>query len=296
MNADIQKLLRPRTAPGGAALDVGDIRRRVTRRRRTRAFVAGAVVVLLAPLAWKQLPTPPAGVAFTSPGAGTQDAAGGGEGIYPSHEVLRPHGIDFVAAAPPRDVLTKKGAIKAARESVGDARKNVTVAAQYGLATDIATGRYDRRPVWAVRFFDSRDTSSEPNQLATEGSATSMGVTVVLVDAAAGDVLLTATMSSVEGMQQEAVTDQLGDGTSGRSSAAEPADPLGQGRTPRLAAIRAAKNLGRRDVHVRSVVFIADSDTRVLIDDSTGCWVYAAARVNTKGRWEASGGDTPCEP
>ncbi len=297
MDVDIQELLRPATAPRGAPLDVTDLRRRVRRRRRTRAFAAVAAVVLLVPAARTHLAAPRANVAFTSPGAGTSDAPGGGEDIYSSHRVLRAHGIDFVAAAPSGEVVTKKNAVVAARENVGHVPKSVTVVAQYGLATDIDTGRYDQRPAWAVRFSDSRDPSSEPDKRASGDPATPVGVTVVLVDAAAGEVLLTVSMSRAGGMQHEAVSEQIiGHGASGGRSSAERAHVLGRAATPRLAAVRAAKNLGRVDVRVRSVVFIADSDTRVLIEDSTGCWVYAANRLRTRAPWRASGGDAPCDP
>lgn len=289
MDADIAELLRPSASGAGTPLDVDDIRRRVRRRRRTRAAVTAAAVVLALPLLMQLLPVRAPDVVF-APGDAVGANGGSGQGAVATGGasipfVLARADMQFTPARPPADAISRDEAVDAATAHVGPAAGTSGATARYGTVRESGGGSGSPQSVWAVRFTNTRTAD------------VARGTTVVLIDATTAAVVLSLSVSDAgEDEQHVELTAPLGSGSTGSGAAAQRVEIEGRGPTPRAAALDAAKSFGRRGMRVVSVVFIAETDTRVLVSDTTGCWVYSAANSDRDGTWEASGGTTPCNP
>lgn len=302
MDSDIAELLRPSTSGLELPLDVQDVKKRVRRRRRTRAAATMAVVLVAVPLALQQLPPPIPDVVFSpSDGAAVGDGGNGeqpaplaeGEADATSIQAVLAHAdVAFEQARPPRGVIRRDQATDAAARHVGAPARDADGAA-YGSATE--SGRLESQTVWAVRF-DVRSRRRGGPYGASGDAAQGSETTVVLVDAKQGNVIFSVSASDDgDGQQGASMSAPLGSGSTGGSAPAQRARYTGRGPTPRAAALDAADTIGRRDLRVQSVVYIAETDTRVLVHDTTGCWVYTAVKARGDA-WRATGGTVPCNP
>lgn len=288
MVVDVSSLLRP---PGGhspGALDVDDIRRRVRRRRRNRAVTAVAAMAFAIPLAAQSIPAARTNVDL-GPAA---QPAGGSDHVASVTAVLAAGDIVFTPADPAAAAIARDVAIRTAQRRVGQNADRTSASAVHGMMTDPSRPSAAARAVWAVRF---RTTHIPRRGIPSKGPHD--GVVVVILDAADGAAVATVGVTDPSADQQSIfVEESLGAGSSGRAAPAQPMRALGRGLSPRLAALDAAAARGRDDSQVRSVVFIAATDTRVLVEDPTGCWVYSAVLVDGADSWAATGGTTPCDP
>ena len=287
MDVDIPEMLRPTGTGAPGALDVDDIRRRVRRRRRNRAVAAVAIVAVAVPVAVRSLPMRTY-VEFgpaAQPGADSQMPAS-------VAAVLASADMTFTPSDPGAEALPRDEAVRTARRQAGDTVDPASASAFHGTLIDRSDRSAPPRAVWAVRFV----TAAGP-QRGDAGEDGATAVAVVVIDAASGNGIATVGMTDPDADEQEVSAEvSLGAGTAGGSAPAQPMRALGRGRSPELAALDAAGARGHDDAEVRNVVFITARDTRVLVDDSTGCWVYAAVLADDEASWEATGGTTPCDP
>lgn len=301
MDSDIAELLRPSTANPDLPLDVQDVKRRVRRRRRSRTAAVVAIVVIAIPLAWQQFPDPMPDVVFSpSDGAAVGDGGSGeqpdrhaeGEADTAIQAVLARADVALEQTRPARGVIGRAQATEAAARYVGAPADDADGAA-YGSATE--SGGLEYQTVWVVRF-DMPSRQRGGPRGASGGAAEVSETTVVLVDAKQGDVIFSVSASDDgDGQHGASMSAPLGSGSMGGSAAAQRGRYTGRGPTPRAAALDAADTVGRRDLRVQSVFYIAETDTRVLIHDTTGCWVYSAVKARGDA-WRANGGTVPCDP
>jgi hypothetical protein len=311
MDTEISELLSAAVPERQRPVDIADVHRRVRRRHRTRAAAAVLVLALAVPATINALPllrrpdvalsgAPGSEAASDQPGAGwTRDGKYtvvhrftlGGQArevvAYRSRDGLC---VETRNVAPPHNMGGGCGYGVPGEQLIGwgvsEDEAGVTV--QGPVAQQVADVSVELRDGTVVDAGPYSGGSQFPVNFYL--AAFPVGTEIAAV------VGFDADGREIERQRVVELPPPLGAGEIGASARARRVeDPL-TGATPRAAALALARELGREGLRVRSVLRVAETDTRVLINDSTGCWVYSAGDWDEDGTWEATGGDMPCDP
>lgn len=310
MDTEIRHLLEGAVRQTDRPVDITDVQRRVSRRRRTRA--AGAVVALLlaVPVTIEALPLSRPAVTFGAPGSepGGQETQPPGTSDGKFFVVRR-----FTIGGEVRELVAYRRSDKEVCVGTRDLEqpRNLSSGCGYGvpverlLGLDMgvdAAGITLAAPVAKrvadvqVELHDGTLVDAGPYTGGDRFPVNFYLATLPPETKVRAIVGFDSDGKEVERQRVRPIPPWVRKGVAGRSAKAQLADDAVTGATPRAAATGLARELGREKLRVRNVLRIGATDTRVMIHDTTGCWVYAASDPDEDGTWSASGGDMPCDP
>lgn len=311
MDTEIRQLLDGAVSQQGRRVDIADVQRRVRRRRRTRAAGAVLALAIAVPVsinALQWLPRPD--VAFSdAPGSEPVEHATQEESTSDGKFVVVHR---FTMGGKDRELVayrSRHGLCLGIRDVEHPA--NMSSGCGYGVPQKRlvgvgsgwdAAGLTVEGPVAkqvadvAVELHDGTLVDAGPYSAGDRFPVNFYLAAFPVGTKATAVIGFDADGKQLERHRLRQMPPPLGSGEIGRSAKAQLADETVTGATPRAAAMALARELGRDKLRVRTVVRVAATDTRVLIRDSTGCWVYAASDPDEDGTWTASGGEMPCNP